>query len=99
MATNMFTKDEFSFKWKDIQTTLLRVQYNRLMSIVIQDKNANPYKDRNGVYIPNYLDNNLCLTLEDCILYKDSLPQLDSLIEPLIKKIDNSTNPNIITEK
>jgi hypothetical protein len=95
----MFSNDDFSFKWKDIQTTLLRIQYNRMLNIVIKENKTNPYKDKNGLYTPNYLNNSLCLTLADCILQENTTAQVDNVVSVVMRKVENSTNAKIKAEK
>lgn len=57
----LFNEPSNIYKWKQIQTWLLKSQYNELLDLVIE-KNNTLY----GSILPNFLNKNYCLTIGRC---------------------------------
>ena len=69
---NLFIKDDKIFKWKDIETFLIRSQYNEMLDFVMTNyiaqypiPPASPPQER-PFGQPNFLNRNYCLTIEPC---------------------------------
>ena len=70
--TNLFNQDLNIFKWKDIETFLIRSQYNEMLNFVMTNYIAQypipslPPNQVRPAGQPNFLNRNYCLTLEPC---------------------------------
>jgi hypothetical protein len=61
----LFDETQKIFRWKEIETYLIRSQYNEVLNFVLVEYERQyqpPYK----LPAPNFRNNNFCLTLENC---------------------------------
>ncbi len=64
---NLFKQDLNIFKWKDVETFLIRSQYNEMLDFVIAKyNNQYPSDEPLPSGQPNFLNRNYCLTIEPC---------------------------------
>jgi hypothetical protein len=96
----LFNEDQQIFKWKNVETFLIRNQYNEILTSVMthyekqyplpEDKQTGQAKPRPAGQ-PNFLNRNYCLTLEPC-----GSP-IDEPVKPPGRKenIDTDKNPAI----
>ena len=71
MAEQLFNTDKNNFEWKDIETFLIRSQYNEMLKTVITEYEnqyalvpSSPSSKKPAR--PNFLNNNFCLTIQRC---------------------------------
>lgn len=69
----LFEQEPNIFKWKDIETYLIRNQYNEMLDFVMNEYNNVQYPVPAGKYRPegqpSFLNRNNCLTIEPCQIY------------------------------
>lgn len=58
---NLFITDDKIFRWKDVETFLIRSQYNEMLNFVITE-----YEAQYPSIQPNFLNINSCLTIDRC---------------------------------
>src|SRR5215203_2641268 len=77
----LFIKDDNIFRWTDVETFLIRSQFNEMLFSII-----NEYDIQYPFTKPSFLNKNNCLTLERC---RDSRILLNALLEK--QNVLNST--------
>jgi hypothetical protein len=77
MENKLFKQENNIFQWKDVKTWLIRSQYNEMLKLVLNEYLGNQYKST----LPNFLNNNYCLTIEKC---KDD-GKCDSILDNILK--------------